>query len=322
MQLRCLCGLVIASLSYPVFAESSEPEVWLNRMQEATIQENYRGTFVFTRGEMASTVQVVHRFKDGLEMERLTQLDGEQGEIIRTGNEVMCVLPDNRVIRLEQDKFSNRLVQALSGFMPEQSAYALSLSAGERLIGRNTMLLEISAVDQDRYSYRVWLDQETALMLKSLVQDQNEQLLERFQYTHIEFPEIISDEELSPISQGEIVAHEMIRSVKKDVRWPGKMDWEATWVPNGYKRLNSKDSITSNVLLYSDGLATFSIFVEQVEMNTMPQGASMVGATVAYFHKVMTGEHHYGVTVMGEIPPMTAMKVAEAVKPAMKDVIE
>jgi sigma-E factor negative regulatory protein RseB len=70
-------------------------------------------------------------------------------------------------------------------------------------------------------------------------------------------------------------------------------------------------------MLYSDGLATFSVFVEQIESNSMPIGASVVGATVAYHHRVMEGSHHYGVTVMGEVPAMTAMMVAESVRPTM-----
>lgn len=307
----------VSAESAPAEAQRSAQD-WLMKMQEASVQSNYKGTFVFTRGRMTSTVQIVHRYQDGVEQERLTQLDGEMGEIVRTGSEVMCVLPNNRVVKVEQDdKFSNRIVSAFSGFMPKHDRYELQVKGFQRLIGRQSVQVAVEAQDKDRLSYYLWLDKDTGLLLKSKVVDDKAQELERFHYTVLEFPETIVDEELNPISKGAVVSHKMIPTVKKDRMWPGALSWQVSWVPDGYSRISSMPKPGHNVQVYSDGLATFTVFVEQVESNAMPEGASIVGATVAYFHKVMTGDHHYGVTVMGEIPAMTAMMVAESVKPDM-----
>lgn len=312
-------GLSSFASAESAFAQSQRSaQDWLMKMQEASVQSNYKGTFVFTRGRMTSTVQIVHRYQDGVEQERLTQLDGEMGEIIRTDSEVMCVLPNNRVVKVEQDdKFSNRIVSALSGFMPEHDRYDLQVKGFQRLIGRQSIQVAVEAQDKDRLSYYLWLDRDTGLLLKSKVVDEKAQELERFHYTVLEFPETITDEELNPIGKGAVVSHKMIPTVKKDRMWPGGLAWQVDWVPDGYSRINGMPKPGHNVQVYSDGLATFTVFVEQVESNAMPEGASIVGATVAYFHKVMTGDHHYGVTVMGEIPAMTAMMVAESVKPEM-----
>ena len=57
-------------------ADSDQAKEWLSKMRTAALQESYRGTFMFSRGEMSSSMRVVHRFHDGQEQERLTQLDG------------------------------------------------------------------------------------------------------------------------------------------------------------------------------------------------------------------------------------------------------
>lgn len=307
-------------------AETSDTKLsasdWLDRMQSAAVQTNYRGTFVFSRGEMSSAMQIVHRYHQGMEQERMKQLDGEMGEIIRNGSEVMCILPGNRVVKVEQNPFSNKVVEAFSGFMPAHQFYSLSLDGEDRLIERKAVKLAISANDENRYSYMLWLDQQTGLLMKSSLLDLQGHELERFHYTQLDFPDSIDASELKPSTEGGVVSHEIIPAVKKDLKWPGNMKWKVAWVPPGYHRIMRGDKPGQNALLYSDGLATYSVFVEQVEEDMMPDGASMVGALVAYSLKLHSGPHHYHVTVVGEIPAMTAMKVAESVEPIMTGVSE
>ena len=326
---RLMLVLYVALSTMQVFAQANvqsadqsitqSAEYWLEKMQDAAAKVNYRGTFVFSRGEMTSSMQIVHRYTDGLEQERMKQLDGEMGEIIRNGSEVICILPGNRIVQVEPDQFSNKVVQAFSGFMPDHKYYSLQLVGFDRLVERSTVKLAISANDQNRYSYSLWLDQQTGLLLKSSLLDHSGVELERFHYTQIDFPLDISPDELKPSSHGGAVTHEMIPPVKKDFMWPGAMDWDVSWVPPGYEQVKRGAKASNNVMLYSDGLATYSVFVEKVASDMMPNGASMVGAMVAYSLKLSSDEHHYNVTVVGEIPAMTAMMVAESVKPSMPD---
>ncbi len=308
---KVLGGLLLVSLCW---AQERTAYEWLQAMQQASKQENYQGVFMFSRGEMSSTVQVVHRYQNGLVEERLRQLDGEMGEIIRHGADVICVFPDNRVVQLEKNNFGNRLVEALSDFMPGHEFYELETAGAERLIERSAIKLRIAARDKHRYSYALWLDQETALLLKSSILNAEGKELERFQFTQIAFPKQIPDSALAPMNAGELVEHEWIPPVRKDQDWPEAMQWNASWIPPGFKGMRK----APNIMLYSDGLATYSIFVEAADEERMPDGASMVGATVAYSHSLQSGVHQYGVTVMGEIPAMTAMMIAESIQPEMQ----
>lgn len=314
IALVTLCCVSVVSFAAGSSSDALEPTVWLKKMQRAAIEQNYKGTFVFTRGEMASSMRIVHRYKDQLEEERLTQLDGEMGEIVRRGMDVMCVLPDNRVVKLKEDKVANKVVQAFANFMPNHAFYDLEVVGYDRLINRSALKLAVRARDPHRYSYLLSLDKATGLLLKSSLQDSDGRELERFQYTDIAFPDEIQDEELQPIKAGALVTHEFIPPMKADQSWPSQLMWNVTWVPPGYMQVNKADEPGDNVMLFSDGLASYSVFIEQADKDMMPEGASMVGATVAYAQQLSHDGHHYGVTVVGEVPAMTAMKVAESVK--------
>lgn len=293
------------------------PAQWLEKMQLAAMHENYQGTFMFSRGNVSSSMSIVHRYQKGEEQELLKQLDGEMGEILRKGNQVMCVFPDNRVVQLEKTKSSNTIIQSFSDFMPDQKNYLLQNLGECRQVNRPCIKLAIKAVDQHRYSYFLWLDKQTGLLLRSDLKNNEGLDLERFQYTNISFPETISDEALEPMNAGSMVEHVMIPVAQKDVTWPSEIKWKSDWVPPGFMPISGNELIGGNVLIFSDGLANYSVFIEKIKENRMPDGASQVGATVAYAQTLTFNSHKYSVTVIGEIPAMTAMLVAESVKPNM-----
>jgi len=262
-------------------------------------------------------MNIVHRYFEGVERARLRQLDGEMGEIIRNGETVMCVFPDNRIVQVEQSALSNKFTQDFVNFMPEQSQYELSIIGRDRMAERPCIILGITAKDSHRYSYRLWLDEEYGLLLKSALRNADGKDLEHFQYTQVEFPVSIEDKELESMISGDLMAHEEVPAVKKDKLWPSQTMWKTSWIPEGYMQINGENQAGDNVMVYNDGLATYSVFIENIKENTMPEGASQVGATVAYVQQYEFGMHKYNVTVIGEIPVMTAMKIAESVEPSM-----
>jgi len=303
-----LSSLASADLQLPA-------KQWLEKMQTAAIHQNYRGVFVFSRDEATSSMRIVHRYDRGEEQERLIQLDGEKGEVFRRGAVVMCVFPDNRVVQVEPSQLTNKIVQAFAKFEPDHHYYRIEMAGQDRLIDRSSIKISVMAQDAHRYSYVLWLDQQTGLLLKSVLQNDQGVELERFQYTQIEFPLHIADDELQVTKTGTLVKHEVIPSAKKDRRWPSEMKWMVDWAPPGFKKVSGPLDPGDNVMVYSDGLASYSVFIEASENKMLPEGASLVGATVAYAQKFQFGEHRYNVTVVGEVPAMTAMMVAESVKP-------
>ncbi len=68
------------------------------------------------------------------------------------------------------------------------------------MAGRNAVIVSITPRDQYRYGFELHLDRETALPLKSLLLNDQGQLLERFQFTRLDTSATPSDQDLQPSS--------------------------------------------------------------------------------------------------------------------------
>jgi sigma-E factor negative regulatory protein RseB len=69
-------------------------------------------------------------------------------------------------------------------------------------------------------------------------------------------------------------------------------------------------------LLYDDGLARFSVFMEPLHGASVEDARSQLGPTVAVSRRLSTGDGDVMVTVVGEIPLGTAERVALSMRAA------
>lgn len=290
-----------------------QAEAWLARLGPALNMTTYRGVFVYTRGDQVSSMQVAHRYRDGSVEERLVQLDGASGEIVRKGTKVICVLPNHGRVQLDQvipsgpfaENFTNQLVPGNDWYRPE-------LLGDDRVAGYRAKVVVLNARDDDRYSYRLWLEQKTGLLLKSHVRDRDDRVLESFQFTDLEITDSLPDSEFEVQMDGPAVERQL--APERAPSTVSRMDgWRLGWQPDGFVPAAAPSSGTGQAVAFSDGVAAFSIFVEPAGQLEMPTGASRIGATTAYMRRLDAGEAVFLVTVIGEIPPQTAMKVAESV---------
>lgn len=72
---------------------SSDPVYWLEKMSTGVKQQNYAGTFTYLRGSTFDTVRIVHVYEDGQEIERLFNLNGDEREMFRQGDEAVAIIP-------------------------------------------------------------------------------------------------------------------------------------------------------------------------------------------------------------------------------------
>src|SRR5690606_25680184 len=115
-------------------AAAQDARSWLERMSLAVEQLNYEGTFVHVHGGTGETLQIVHRNDGGSIAERILSLDGAGREIIRREDEVQCILPDSRVVLLQQRKELNPLASALPSYTDDIEAnYELRLAGTARV---------------------------------------------------------------------------------------------------------------------------------------------------------------------------------------------
>ncbi len=306
-------------MSLPAWASGEKSaEAWLLKLGPALNMTTYRGIFVYSRGDQVSSMLIAHRYRNGQVEERLVQQDGARGEILRKGNRVICVLPEHGRIQLDEVIPSGPFAEAFtSQTIPVGDWYQPELLGDDRIAGYPTVVVGLRPRDEHRYGYRLWLEKDTGLLLKSHVRSGGE-VLEHFQFTMLEITDKLPDSEFQ-IQSG--TQARQVQSLLPDGQGQrlgkGRMDgWSLDWRPAGFMPAAAPQAGHGQAVAFSDGLATFSVFVEPAGSLDMPQGASRIGATTVYMHRTGAGQGREGeflVTVVGEIPPPTAMRVAQSV---------
>lgn len=292
---------------FVVPAHADEAQDWLTRLGRAEQQQSFQGTFIYERNGSFSTHDIWHRVQNGQVRERLLQLDGSAQEVLRVDGRTQCV--------------SGTLVAGLGG-SPNAAAraldpqklkafYDLAVIGKSRVAGRNAVIVSITPRDAYRYGFELHLDRETALPLKSLLLNDQGQLLERFQFTDLS-TSVPDDRELQP--SGECTPVSVTSAKASEVELP--QDWRLDWLPPGFQLVNRsahKDSHTKVIvssLMYDDGLARFSVFLEPLNGAAVTETRTQLGPTVAVSRRLNTPEGEVMVTVVGEIPIGTAERIA------------
>jgi sigma-E factor negative regulatory protein RseB len=324
-NLPVLAGIV-ACLLCPVAAAAAErsAEQWLDLMNRAFTEASYDGIFSYYSGDDLSTLRVVHTVHDGIQRERLIHLNGAPREIVRTGDAVECFLePGDEILALESSIPSGPFARAFTkAFEDASNYYTMALNGADRVANRESVRLAVMPRDDERFGFHLWLDAETGLLLRSELVDTKGTKLEIFQFATLKVGGPISEHDLTPqVHDGALSSHlELGASQAATAQRP--IEWEAGWVPSGFAMASSdirrtpSTSQSVNTLMYSDGLAAFSVFIEAMPQAGAVSLVSRSGATVAVTHVVTGGpaDGHHLVTVVGEIPTPTAQRIAQSIR--------
>lgn len=288
---------------------------WLAELAPALTHVSYEGVFVYSRGGEVNSMRIFHRFENGHVRERLVQLDGANGEVIRDGSKITYIYPDKRRIQLSKVLPSGPFAESFShALTPVTRWYNPKRLKDDRVAGYATVELALKARDRHRYSYRLWLEKKTGLLVKSEVLSLKGRVLERFQFTDLDITPNIPDAKLKAQADGRKTTQTAIpQHPAEDKPDQAPVNWHMGWRPNGFEPTVGPTQTKGGSVAYSDGMASFSVFVDPEGHTDMPSGASRIGATTAFIRKVHFKNSHYLVTVVGEIPPKTAMRVANGI---------
>ena len=235
-------------------------------------------------------------------------------EIVRQGDEVQFILPDQRVVLLETRKDVSPLVTSLPSYSAELDPhYEITLQSTARVADRFAQVLEIKPRDEFRYGYVLWLDQETAMPLKSDLIDEKGAIVEQILFTEIDLLAEIPVEALAATLDTE--GFTVLSAPDSPLLAEQAIPWRASAVPGGFKLSVATQSPMPGSeypvehLVYSDGLATVSVFIEDPKTNAeVGDGFSNLGSTNA-FSLTLRGRK---VTAVGEVPRQTVRTIASS----------
>lgn len=290
----------------------------LSRIAAAAQKLSYTGTFVYQSGSHTETSRVTHIFDGRDERERLEVLDGSPREVVRTNDEVRCFLPEQRLVIVERPTvrraFPARL-PAASGAIIDY--YEIRKGDVSRVADRESQLLILEPRDSLRYGHMLWADVSSGLLLKARMVDHKNEPIEQFYFTSVQIGGAIDKESVKPKS-GRKAADWRVHDAKTVDADVGKSDWSFKVQPPGFKqsagmrrqlRPGAPDVMH---VVFSDGLAAMSVFIEPLSALDEPprQGIFSTGAINVY--KRIQGD--YLLTILGEVPPQTLKMLGDGVE--------
>ena len=314
--MRILAALLLALLAHSAWAES-DALAWLQRIHAATQKLSYTGTFVYRSGDQAETLRIVHVAGRNGALERLETLEGQAREIVRSGDEVKCYLPGSMTVKV--DRQTDRMVfPALlpANLQDISEHYEVSKGAIERIAGYDCQAIVLQPKDKLRYGHRLWADASTGMLLKSQTLDERNEVVEQFAFTQISIG--------GKIDHGQLKSKFLAKSRAWRVENSGAVatslaasGWSINLELPGFKKVTEMKRTqggSSEVghVVYSDGLAAVSVFIEPMASKTsLPQfGLSRQGAINIYSRQI--AEHL--VTVVVEAPAESVKKISDSVE--------
>lgn len=321
-MLRFATALLLGALSVSSIA-ADDAWLMLQKTAYAARELNYQGVFVYQNGKQMRSVQITHMNNAGQEMTRNLVLDtslqaNQPREVYSQGNDILIVHPKNEAnnpttIVIEKRRGQNLFPAMLpTDLQSLKASYKTRVLATEMIAGRGAQVIELTANDAYRYSYKIWADAEFGLLLKMTLLDNKKQTLEQIEFT-----------QLSMLNSRDANWFQPKIDVKKDyvtedVSAVNHVDtnWIIAELPTGYVKV---DHVTLNLpgktspvdqMVFSDGIASVSLFIEPVAKGIRPKTGHMLIGSTNICANVIDG---YQITVVGEVPEATVMQIAKAV---------
>ena len=286
---------------------------WIERMHKAPCVRPYAGTFVVwtSPGAMASS-RIWHACDGAEQMERVEALSGTPRTTFRRNDEVRTFFPQSRVVRSDRR-------DAAAGLFPRVSVvdgtsiaqfYASRSMGQERVAGLMADVVWFKPSDSLRFGYRLWSERDTGLVVKLQTLGPDGRVLEQAAFSELELNAPLRVDQLSRMMDAtagyKVIAPEVVKTTAAAEGWGLRQPVAGFVSVSCHRRSMSATGDVQSVLqcLYSDGLATVSLFFEPFNPERHPAQAQVagVGATQMLAQRLMPD---VWLTVVGEVPLQT-----------------
>lgn len=316
-----LVCLFAGFLSTPALAEppgNAAALQLLEKMATASQRLNYSGVFVYQSGDRSETSRIAHLVESGDQLERLEVLDGSPREVIRRNEEVKCLLPESKLMIVDRQSARVLFPKQVSGSLAGLSEhYVIRIGAPGRVAGVEAQSLVIEPRDEFRYAHRLWVDPQSGLMLKATRIGEGGASIENFVFTEVKIGGPINRETLKSPMEAASAQWQVQHARSSETRGE-----EGQWLFKnelpGFRRVASmKRQLRPNApeglqLIYSDGLASVSVFLDPLsEGEKLDPVAFSVGAVNVY--KRQLGSHQ--LIVMGDVPLAALRRLGDGIEP-------
>lgn len=289
---------------------------WVGRMSNAMRNLSYQGNFVYIHENQLESMSIFHIKNESGESERLLSLNGEAREVIRDNKNLTCIWPSSRKVVVDnsrQNTFSPL-------FIPDDIVrigqhYEMSMAGEGRVANHDAVIVHIVPKDEFRYGLKLWVNADNGLLLKSNLINERNEVVEQVMFTNIELLSEIEQTQMFKLPEID-KSFSMVRYHSGDAveTVEADMTWQFTNLPDGFRKESALKRMVGDTgrfvqqMVYTDGLASLSVFIEKQTTQTT-QGETSMGAVNGFIFLI----DNYSVTAIGEVPAVTVRQVAESV---------
>ena len=294
-----------------------DPRHWLERMNAALNQMTYQGTFVYVLGDAIDTLRITHVADEHGVREHISSLTGPSREVVRDADGVRWVQSADQPV-LADSAFKQSFFPA----MPQDvdtlvdGNYALKLGGNSRVAGYDTRQLRVVPRDNYRYGYSLWLERHSGLLLKWELLDSDRKPLARLMFTDIRLGSEVDAVELKRADRLKEFATEESGLPAGQSGITSRPHWQPVRMPPGFELTAHRfhdggpNGRMFEHLVYSDGLAAVSVYVEtRPDDQDFEPTIERHGTTHAYSKPL--GD--VVVTVVGDVPALTVQTIGDSV---------
>ncbi len=316
--MRRAIGALVAAAAFAGAAQAQAPAAdgvsLLGRIYQATEKLSYSGTFVYQQGDRVETSRISRASGPGGELEKIEVLDGPRREILRTRDTIKCFLPDTQTIKVER-RVDQRAFPAM---LPEKFAelaqhYTVSRGEPARIAGYDCESVVLTPKDDLRYGYKLWADTATGMLLRARTFNARGETVEQFSFTQLSIGNV-PRERLKPLRAARNWRVEHASLAPANLAGAG---WTLGAELPGFRKVfeltrRLGESRPVNQVVYSDGLAAVSVFIEPLagRAEAVRPGLSNLGAANLYTREVA----NHLVTVVGEAPAASLQRIGNTVE--------
>jgi len=306
-----LCFALAAGAVPPVYAQDcASPVLKLLRSIRASARtQDYAGVFTHQRDDALVASRIVHMVDGTGERERLERLDGEPREYLRHNDTAQYLMPARKLV-LRTHAHSDRFPALLLGDATHIDQYyrLRDEARSARVAGRECRVFHLEPRDARRYGYTLCTDTQTGLLLKLQIVDAG-RVLDQTAFTNLTFGRDVSATELEPSwnSRDWNVRNAPTHAVDLNA-----LGWRIP-APTGYQLVTQLLRPMANnrpvsQLVFSDGLATISVFIEPAPSLSAGTGTTSRRGALS-IHMTRIGD--YSLTLLGDAPPRVLQELAQ-----------
>ncbi|AHG86683.1 Periplasmic negative regulator of sigmaE [Bibersteinia trehalosi USDA-ARS-USMARC-190] len=305
-----LALLSVWCFSLVVRAETmATPLSYLVAMSQAQQQANYEQFYLFQEGRSPESWRYRHVHWDNQQYAQLLSLDGSREEFLQQDN-LVGYFGDFQPFSLQTNKILDNRPMVLYGDFNRLEGYSFIDMGKDRIANRVARQIRIVPKDEFRYQYRLWIDEESKLLLKSELFDREHNVLELFRVINLRLDDQLLDmvDAIRPL-----ILPPMIPS--KAPMNSDNLSWQPKWLPRGFRlqsvaREQLPDGEEVDSQLYSDGLFSFTIYLSDSKELPLNEHTWQDGKTTVYTLSLAQKD----LVLVGEIPLTTARHILQNIK--------